>query len=315
MRDRGRDADSPTDMPALGWRDIVIRSWREAGQDNLSLVAAGVAFYGFLALVPLIGAVVLSYGLLADPATIVRTLESLTRMLPADAARLVGEQILSVTQTAQTKKGIGLVIALALALYGAMRGASAIMTALNIIYEEEEKRSFIQASLVALAITAGAVIAALLAAGAISALAYLDRLLPRAPAALLILGRLLSWLLLAAGAAAAAATVYRYGPSRNIARWRWLTPGSLFACLAWLLATFGFGLYVANLGNYNATYGSLGAVVVLLMWLYLSAYVLLLGAEFNAELEHQTARDTTGGVPAPMGKRGAVVADTLGEIP
>lgn len=313
--DRGRDADYPSEIPPRGWRDVLIRTWREAGDDNLGLIAAGVAFYAFLALVPLLAAVVLSYGLLANPATIVKTLQSLAEMLPADAAHLIGEQILSVTATAETKKGLGLIIALALALYGAMRGAGAFMTALNIIYEETEKRGFIARNLMTIAITAGAVATMLAAVAAISTFGHLDRMLPGAPPFLLTLGRVAAWVLLALIAAGATAALYRYGPSRDEARWRWLTPGSAIACAAWLAATLGFGVYVANFGSYNATYGSLGAVVVLLMWLYLSAYVLLLGAELNAELEHQTARDTTNGRPERMGQRGAVVADTVAESP
>lgn len=313
--DRGRNADSPGEIPPLGWRDIAIRTWREAGRDNLGLVAAGVAFYAFLALVPLLGAIILSYGLLADPAAIVKTLQYLSTTLPQDAARLVGEQILSVARTAEGKAGLGLMGALALAVYGAMRGASGIMTALNIIYEEEEKRGFFKVNLVALAMTAGAVAVALVGVAAVSTLEFVERLVPNAPAALLLAGRLIAWLGFAAAAAGTIAIVYRYGPSRDKARWNWLTPGSVFACLGLLAGTFGFGLYVSTLGDYNATYGSLGAVVVLLMWLYLSTYVLLLGAELNAEIEHQTARDTTRGEPKSMGERGAVVADTIGEVP
>ena len=307
----GRYATSPWTIPLAGWKQILLRSWKEAGDDNVGLVAAGVAFYGFLALVPLLGAIVLSYGLVAEPDTVVRNMKGLTSVMPGDAAKLVGEQLMNVVKTSGSKKGLGLLLALALALFGARSGAGSVITALNIAYEEKEKRGFIAVNLLALGITAAAVIVAIVALIAIAALGHLETLIPGAPSFVLVLGKLLSYLLLAFGGAGAAATLYRYGPSRQKARWTWLTPGSIFAALFWLILTLGFGIYVANFGNYNATYGSLGAVVVLLTWLYLSSDILLFGAELNSELEHQTARDTTDGAPAPTGERGAWAADQV----
>ena len=308
---RGRGAASPFAMPAAGWKDVLLRTWKEAGDDNVGLVSAGVAFYGFLALVPLIGAVVLSYGLVASPDSVVRNMNNLTSVMPADAAKLIGEQLMNVVKTSGTKKGFGLLLALALALFGARNGAASIITALNIVYEEKETRSFIRLNLLALAITAAAVIVAILALVAIAALGHLDTLFPGAPGFVLVLGKLLSYGLVGLAGAAGAATLYRYAPNRDAARWIWLTPGSVAAAVLWLLLTIGFGIYVANFGNYNATYGSLGAVVVMLTWLYLSSYVLLLCAELNSELEHQTARDTTTGPDRPLGVRSARVADTV----
>ncbi|HEX8412878.1 MAG TPA: YihY/virulence factor BrkB family protein, partial [Sphingomicrobium sp.] len=277
----------------------------------VSLIAAGVAFYGFLAMVPLLGSIVLSYGLVADPATVMENMRSLTSVMPAEAAKLIGEQLLNVVTTSGSKKGFGLLLALALALYGAMKGAGAVITALNIAYEEKETRGFVRLNLVTLAITAGAVVVAIAAIVAVAALGHLDTLFPGAPAFVLTLGKLASYLVLGAAGAAAAATLYRYAPDRDAARWIWLTPGSLAVTLLWLALTIGFGVYVANFGSYDATYGSLGAVVVLLTWLYLSAYVLIMGAELNAELEHQTTADSTAGAPQAMGTRGAQAADTV----
>ncbi|WP_242154681.1 YihY/virulence factor BrkB family protein [Sphingomonas sp. BAUL-RG-20F-R05-02] len=307
--DRGRTASSPLAMPLTGWKEVFVRTWSEAGDDNVGLVAAGVAFYGFLALVPLLGAIVLSYGLVADPQTVVHNMQGLTSVMPGDAAKLVGEQLMNVVKTSGSKKGLGLLLALALAVFGARSAAGSIVTALNIAYEEKEKRSFIVVNLLALGITAAGVVVAVLAVVAIAALGHLESLLPTAPGFLVILGKLLSYVALALAGAAGAATLYRYGPSRTKPRWVWLTPGSILAALLWLALTLGFGIYVANFGNYNATYGSLGAVVVLLTWLYLSSYILLFGAELNSELEHQTAEDTTGGASKPMGDRGAWAAD------
>ncbi len=309
--DRGRDANSPWAIPAKGWKDVLLRTWREAGEDNIGLIAAGVAFYGFLAMVPMLGALVLSYGLVANPQTVVHNMQSLTSVMPADAAKLVGEQLLNVVKSSQGKKGLGLLIAFAVALYGAMNGASSIVVALNITYEEHEQRGFVRRYLLAATITLGAVVVAILAVVSIAALGHLDKLFPWAPAVLIVIGKALSYVLVAAAGAAGAATLYRYGPDRAHARWTWLTPGSVLSTALWLAVTLGFGLYVANFGNYNATYGSLGAVVVLLTWIYLSAYVLLLGAELNSELEQQTARDSTDGPAKPLGSRNARAADTV----
>lgn len=298
-------------MPAKGWLDVLKRAWAEMGKDNLSLIAAGVAFYAFTALVPLLGAVVLTYGLVAEPASVMRHFQELSTMLPGEAATLIGEQLLNVVQTANAKKGFGLLLALALAFWGATKATGAIVTALNIAYEEEETRGFVKRTLLNLAMVLGAVVVVGLAMIAITVFAHLDGLVPGAPGIILAAGRVLSWILLAAIGAGGVAVLYRYAPDREVARWNWLTPGSAFAAMAWGLLTAGFGVYVANFGNYNATYGSLGAVVVLLTWLYLSALVLLLGAELNAELEHQTARDTTSGPERPLGARGAEMADRV----
>jgi len=308
---RGRDAASPTEIPAAGWWEVLKRTWSETSEDNLGLVAAGVAFYFFLALVPLLGALVMAYGLVADPQTVVHHVQSLAAMLPADAARLIGRQLMDVVRSAEGSRGLGVLVALFLSLYGAMRGASAVMGALNIVYEQKETRGFVKTTLIAFAMTAGVVLIAILAIVAVTLLGYVDRLLTDLSPALHWLVRVASWLLLGAIASLAISAVYRYGPDRYRARWSWLTPGSTVATLLWLVATLGFGFYVSNFGSYNATYGSLGAVVVLLLWLWLSAFVLLLGGQLNAELEHQTARDTTAGPEKPMGQRGASMADRV----
>lgn len=296
-------------MPWPAWKAVLLRSWKEASDDNIGLVGAGVAFYGFLALVPLMGAIVLSYGLVAAPETVVRNMRALTSVMPADAAKLVGEQLMNVVKTSGTKKGFGLLLALGIALFGARNGAGSIMTALNIAYEEKERRGFLMVNVTALAITAGGVLVAIVAIIAIAALGHLENLLPGAPGVVLVLGKLISYALLFLAGAAGAATLYRYAPSRAEPRWVWLTPGSLLSSTLWLLLTLGFGIYVANFGNYNATYGSLGAVVVLLTWLYLSSYILLFGAELNSEFEHQTSQDSTTGAALPPGQRGAWAAD------
>jgi len=294
-----------------------LRTWKQSSEDNVALVAAGVAFYAFLALVPLLGATVLTYGLVADPQTVASNVKSLTSVMPQDAAKLIGEQLMSVVQTSGGKKGLGLLLAIAIAILGARNAAGSIITALNIAYEEEDRRSFLRLNLMSLAITGAAVLMAVIALLAIAALGYLERLFPHAPGFLLVIGKALSYVLLLLGAAAAAATLYRYGPDRKKAKWEWITPGTVFASVAWLVLTFGFGFYVAHFGNYNKTYGSLATVVILVTWLYLSSYVFLFGAELNSELEHQTVKDTTAGASKPLGERGAWSADHVaaGEEP
>lgn len=314
--EKGRHAETPAQIPAPGWKEIAFRTWKESSKDNVSLVAAGVAFYGFLAMVPLMGATVLTYGLVASPQTVLHNVQSLATLLPQDVAKLVGDQLLNVVQTSGGKKGLGVFIALVIALWGARNAAGSIIIALNIAYEEEEKRGWFKVTLLSLAITLAAVLLGMVGAAAIGAMASLNALLPSLGPVGVIVGKILAYFLLACAAAAAAATLYRYGPSRVKAKWTWITPGSLFFAVGWVVLTLGFGFYVSNFGKYNVTYGSLGGVIVLVTWLYLSSFILLFGAEFNSEVEHQTARDTTADPKAkPLGERGAWSADQVAQGP
>ncbi|HWJ38498.1 MAG TPA: YihY/virulence factor BrkB family protein [Sphingomicrobium sp.] len=314
--EKGQEAKTPAQIPAPGWKEIAFRTWSESSKDNISLVAAGVAFYGFLAMVPLLGATVLTYGLVASPDTVLHNVGSLAKTMPHDIAKLIGDQLMNVVKTSGSKKGLGLVAALLLALWGARNAAGSVIIALNIAYEEEEKRSWLKVTLLSLEITLAAVLLAMVGAAAIGAMVALERLLPSMGRLGVLSGQVLAYVLLAALAAAAAATLYRYGPSRREAKWAWLTPGSAFFALAWVVLTLGFGFYVSRFGKYNLTYGSLGGVVILVTWLYLSSFVLLFGAEFNSEVEHQTARDTTADPgERPLGERGAWSADHVADGP
>lgn len=309
---RGRQARQFWQIPKAGWRDIVVRTWKETGDDNISLLAAGVAFYSFLAFVPMLAAIVLIYGIVATPTDVAGHLETLTRILPTDAAKIVADQMKSMTETPVTRTTVGLVIAILLAIYGAMRGATSVIGALNVTYDECETRSFFRTTGLSFAFTLGAVLVAIVAMLAISAMSLIGTLihLP-AFAAPLVTGGL--WIGTALVASGLVAIVYRYGPDREDAQWTWLTPGAVFASIVALLATFLFGLYVSHFAGYNSTYGALGAVVSFLMWLYVTSFVVLLGAELNAEIEHQTAEDTTTGPNTPMGERGASMADTTAD--
>jgi membrane protein len=259
---------------------------------------------------------VLTYGLVASPDTVLHNVQSLATMMPQDVAKLVGDQLLNVVKTSGGKKGLGLLLALLIALWGARNAAGSIIIALNIAYEEEEKRGWLKVTLMSLAITVAAVVLGMVGAAVVGAMAALESLLPGIGPAGAVIGKVVAYAILGAVAAAAAATLYRYGPSRVKAKWTWITPGSLAFAVGWVLLTLGFGFYVSRFGKYNVTYGSLGGVIVLLTWLYLSGFVLLFGAEFNSEIEHQTARDTTADhAEKPLGARGAWSADHVAQGP
>lgn len=302
-------------MSRRAWWAVFKRTWSEAATDNISLVAAGVAFYTFLSLLPMMGAVVLLYGLFADRAGVLEDVRQIATFLPVDVAAFVGEQLMHVLYTSQETKGFGIVIALALAVFGARAAAGAIVSALNIAYEEEEKRGFIWVNAVSVAITLAGVGLAALGLLTVAALGFLRDVLPTADPVLLMMGRAVGYVIVAACVGLVAALLFRYGPSRRHAEWKWIAPGAVLFTLGWTSLTLGFGIYVANLGHYGATYGSLGAAVTFLMWIYASSYILLLGAELNCELEHQTARDSTIGVEKPLGARGAWAADHVASVP
>jgi membrane protein len=310
----GRTATSPWQMPLGAWKEVALRTWNQSWLDNIGLIAAGVAFYGFLALVPLLGILVLSYGMFAQPATVVEHVMAMLKILPPDVVELIGQLLINAVDSSKQTSGLGILVALAIALYAGSNGAGAIMSALNIAYEEKESRSLVRFYAIAFAITVIAVLIALVALAAMAAVGELERILPKASGSMLIAGKLGLYLAMAVLAAGVAATLYRFGPSREDARWQWLTPGSIFTALVWLLLAMGFSFYVTRLTDYDATYGSIAAIVMLLTWMYLSAYVFLFGAELNAELEHQTAKDSTTGQPEPLGKRGAWVADHVAGV-
>ena len=307
----GHRAESPGEMPRRAWKDILARTYKRTWDDNVALVSAGVAFYGFFALLSLLGLIVFTYSFVTDPRSVINLMSSLTSVLPTDVASLIAQQLLTVVESSSKAKGLGLLIAVLVAIYGGTNGASAIITALNIAYEEKEKRSLVSFYLLAVELTLGALIVALIALTGTAALAVLQHLIPDAPRALVLAGKAAGYLLLVLVAAAIAATLYRFGPSREDAKWQWITPGSLFAALAWLLLTVAFGYYLGHLTNYKASYGSLAAVVAMLTWMYFSAYAFVIGAELNSEIEHQTAIDSTTGSPVPMGDRGAWAADNV----
>jgi membrane protein len=282
-------ASKPTDIPPRGWMEVLKATWKETGKDNISIVAAGVAFYIFTALVPLLTAVVLTYGLVADPATVEQDMQSLTGVLPQGASEIIGQQLHSMVQSSGGKTGFALVLALLIALYGASKVSTSLMTGMNIAWGVQDKRGFVKRTLISLAIVAGMVVAILAAGFAISSVALIESLLPAMGGVAHVLLQILSFVLAAGVVVLMLAVVYRYAPDRPNAKWAWVTPGSIVAAIVWALATVGFAFYVANFGSYNATYGALGAVIVFLTWLYLTSYIILMGAEMNAVLEQEVA--------------------------
>lgn len=311
--DRGREARRPREFPRAGWRDILLRTKDGITRDHVSIVAAGVAFYTMLALFPALAAAISIWGLLADPQEIQQQIAALGGMLPPDVVDIVRQQGEKVAAGAG---GVTLAAAggLLLALWSASRGTNSLIEGLNICYGETEKRGLVKVNLVALGLTLAGTVGFVVALGLVAVLpALLGNLGLGATAAALV--EWLRWPLLFVLMMAALAVVYRYAPSRRPAQWRWVTWGGVAATLLWMAGSVAFSVYVRNFASYNETYGSIGAVIVLLTWLWLSAFAVLLGAELNGEMEHQTVRDSTRGPERPLGRRGAYVADTVGDEP
>lgn len=306
---RGRDADSPKEIPAKGWLEILKRTAKQLMADNVSIVAGGVAFYVFVALVPTLIAVISLYGLVADPIDVSRQLGPFLSALPPEAAELVRTQVEAITSQEKASLGLGLVVGVVVALLGASKGMLALVSALNIAYDEQETRKFVRLRGLALLLTVGLAVAAVVGLGGMVVVRNLaERLGTFGETAVSIL----RWPALAMLVVLGLAALYRYAPDRAAPKWRWVTPGALAATVLWLVGSIAFSVYVRNFGTYNETYGTLGAVVVLLLWLLLTAYAIVLGAEFDAETERQTTLDSTRGTSQPLGQRGAYAADSVG---
>src|SRR5690606_31867350 len=300
---RGRDARGPGDIPSRGWRDVLLRVKEESSKDNASLIAAGLALYALLAIFPALAAAVSLYGLFASPDQIAQQVDSLTGVLPQQAADILRTALQNLASQQGQALGVGAIIGFLLALWSARKGVVALMTATNIAYDEEEERGFFKQLFVSLAFTLAGVMAFVLIVALAVGLPVMLRALgvPSIVETLLSLAR---WVVLWLLVVLALAVVYRFAPDRDRPQWRWVSWGSAIAATLWLIASLGFSYYVQNFGSYGETYGALGGVVVMLLWFYLSSYVVILGAEINAEMEHQTERDTTSGDEKPLGERG-----------
>lgn len=310
--ERGRTAKAPGGIPLKGLRDVFWRVVESAVRDRVTLIAAGVTYFLLLSLFPALSALVAVYGFIADPATIVDHLALLSAILPPGAFDLIAGQLTVLARQKASTLSIAFSGSLLVAAWSANSGMKALVDAMNIAYKEDEKRGFFRLNLLSFSATIAALAVAALMISAVGVLPvvlkylWLDRWQEA-------LARLARWPVVLMLMMGAISLIYRFGPSRERAKMRWVTWGAAFSAFLWLGTSFCFAFYLENFANYNVTYGALGAVIGLMVWLWLSIIVLILGAEINAELEHQTRCDSTTGAPEPMGKRGAFVADTLGE--
>jgi len=313
--DRGRDAQAPTEVPPKGWLDVGKRALKEVSNDNVSLLAAGCAYFSFLALFPTLIAAITLYSLVADPATLQDQINGLVGALPQESRGIIEDQLRNITGDGGQASGalsLGLLVSVLGALWSASGGTAGLMQALNLAYDEKETRKFPKLRGTALALTVGGIFVALITIGLVAVLPALLGTLGLGSVGQTVVN-ILRWPLVALVFMAALAVLYRYAPDRDQPKFSWVSVGAIAATVLWLVASGLFSFFVSNFGNYQRTYGAIAGVIILLLWLYLSAFIILFGAEFNAELERQTKADTTTGPDAPMGNRRAEAADTLGE--
>ncbi len=307
---RGRDASAPWRIPILGWKDIAWRTYRAIGRDRLPALAGGVTFFLLLAIFPALAAFVSVYGLFLDLSRVERQLDQMAAILPREAVGLIGDQMMRLAGRPSSTLGAAFVGSTLASIWSANAGMKALFDGLNVAYGETEKRPYLHRTLVSYAVTLSVLVF----------LVVVVAMTVAAPMALHAFGlhglRLwwapLRWLIVYVIAAQAFTLIYRFGPSRAPARWRWVYCGGAFAALVWLVGSLAFSTYIDTFTALGVTYGSLGAMVALMLWLWFSLMVVLVGAVLNAEIEHQTERDTTTGEPEPLGRRGAAVADTVG---
>lgn len=311
---RGRDVTSPWHLPWRGWRDVLLRVKQEAANDNISLIAAGMAFYAMLSVAPALAVIISVYGLVVSPEELQAQMLVLSSYLPTEAQSLVQAQLAELVGTTETSLGWGLIASALISLWSASRAMKSLFGGLNAVYDELETRGWFWLTLQSVSFTLAGILVLVLTLGTMAILPLVLSYLPLSEFDT-ILVRALSWALVSIVVLAGLAVLYRYGPSRTRADWRWVTIGALVAWITWIAASGALSWYVSNFDSYQRTYGALGAVAILLMWFFVSAYAMLIGGELNAELEHQTQHDSTVGPERPMGERGAVMADQLGEVP
>lgn len=312
-KSKGRSATDPRQIPVSGWKDVLVRAWNDVLDNNIFLVAGGVTYAVLLALFPGLAALVSLYGLLLDPAQVEHQIDALSSVLPPASVQMISDQLHKLVTASTNTLSISAAVALLFALWSASRGMSGLISALNMAYQQKETRSFLRFNLLAIGLTM------IMLVGGTFTIALVGVL----PAAIQALGLgsfakwvlILQWPLLMAVVVVGLAVLYRYAPNREKARWRWVSPGAVVATVLWIMGSIGFSVYVAHFSSYDKTYGSLGGVVIMLTWLYLSAFVALFGAVINAQSERQTVHDTTDGMPKPLGTRNAYAADTVAGTP
>ena len=312
QEDRGRQASSPSEIPAMGWKDILWRVYANIGDHRILALAAGMTYYSILAIFPALAALVAIYGIFTDPGSIAKHLDDIAGFVPGGAVDVAREQLTRVSSKGDRTLGLTFIVGLGISLWSANAAMKALFDTLNIVYGEQEKRGFFKLNAITLAFTVAGIAFLLSALAAVVVVPVALNYLHLSDFANLLI-RIGRWPAMLVAIALAISIIYRFGPSREAARWRWITWGGAIATILWLIASALFSWYAASFGNFNETYGSLGAVIGFMTWLWISAIVILLGAELNAEGEHQTAEDTTTGAPLPMGMRGAQMADRIGK--
>jgi membrane protein len=310
----GIHAEKPTDIPWRGWKQILKRAWAENKADNMPIIAGGVAFFGFLSIFPALIALLSLYGLVATPETVARQVENLSAQLPDSAAQIIEEQLNAIVANSGSALTFGLIVSILAALWSASGGVGNLITAVNLAYDEVEARNFVKLKLMSLGLVLGSIVFVLITFGLIAIVPAVLGALPLGVVGT-ILAQVVRWVLLLAVFAGALAVLYRVAPDRDAPRFSWVSLGAVVVTVVWAIVSVGFSLYVDNFGSYDKTYGAIAGVIVLMLWLYLTCYLVLLGAEINSEAEHQTAHDTTTGEPKPMGVRDAKMADELPESP
>jgi membrane protein len=310
----GIHAEKPTEIPWAGWKQIVKRAWAENKADNMPIIAGGVAFFGFLSIFPALIALLSLYGLVATPETVARQVESLSAQLPESAAQIIEEQLNAIVANSGSALTVGLIVSILAALWSASGGVGNLITAVNLAYDEVETRNFVKLKLMSLGLVLASIVFVLVTFGLVAVVPAVLDALPLGVVGT-ILAQVVRWVLLLAVFAGALAVLYRVAPDRDAPRFTWVSLGAVVVTVVWAIVSVGFSLYVDNFGSYDKTYGAIAGVIVLMLWLYLTCYLILLGAEINSEAEHQTAHDTTEGEPQPMGSRDAKVADSLPDPP
>ena len=310
---RGRGAKGPTDIPPKGWRDVLLRTFHGISEDRITTISGGVTFFVLLALFPGLAGLISLYGMFADSGTIAQHLSNLEGILPEGGMQILREQLQQLTSQPPQKLGFATVASLAISLWSANGGVKAVFEGLNAVYEEHEKRSFINLNAISLALTFSVLAFAIASLLTITVVPKLLSLLGLPGISDIV--SYARWPVLLVVASFMIAVIYRFGPSRDKPRWRWISPGSIFAAVTWIAASLLFSWYTTHFGSYNKTYGSLGAAVGFMTWIWISTMVILVGAKINAELERQTAADTMIGKHAPRGQRGARTADTVSRNP
>ncbi|RDV14494.1 YihY/virulence factor BrkB family protein [Pontibacter diazotrophicus] len=307
---KGRDARKPSEISGSGWKEVMLRVKDQLTKDNLNIVAAGVAFYFFLAIFPLLAATISIYGLVMDPLEVEQQMEQLTSALPESAHEMLSERLHNIAQSSSTTLGWGVALSILLSLWSANKGTKSLFLGIDIAYDEEEKRSFFKLNGITLLFTIGGIVLGIICLAAVIAFpALVDNLgLPSVLETVIQWGR---WLVLAIFVMFGLSLLYKIAPDRDSPQFKWVSWGSAIATVLWLIGSLLFSWYVNNFGDFDEMYGSVAAVIILLLWLNLTSFVILLGAEINSEMEHQTAKDTTVGEEEPMGERGAYHADRV----